>query len=1258
LPRSLETIASFFGCRPQRRARRFQTAPALLERLEDRTLLSATVVDTGNRPAVADPVAATETIPQEAFEGQTTGLFYKLEGTSNGYTLFSPNTTTSTYLIDKDGDVVNEWQSEHVAGLHGYLLPDGSLIRAATVNNSQFNTAGGGGLIERFDWWGNKIWEYSYNNNSSFEDAVWQHHDIEILPNGNILLIAWETKTESEATQAGRDPNLPGAGHLFPDHIVEIQPDLAAGVGGQIVWEWHIWDHLVQEFDPNKDNYEGPTGVEDHPELIDVNYVSTFDEGGGQAEDWTHANGIDYNADLDQIVLSVREFSEFWIIDHSTTTAQAAGHTGGNSGMGGDLLYRWGNPQAYDMGDAGDRILYYQHDPKWIDGGSPGAGHITVFNNGFGQPDQDLSSALEIVLPVDGFNYSRTPGEPYGPAGPVWSYTAPAADFSAIISGTQRLPNGNTLITFGPHGAFVEIAPDGQEVWRYVNPYTGDGVLGPTDPPTPIGFVDLLNNFVFRATDYAPDFFVGAPDIKMQSVTADGFGQLSLQYQLDADIEGPFTIGFYRSSDAGFDGSDVLLDTILIDAPADLTAGLHTKTFVIGAGPGQVALPGAGAAESPEDYFLLAVADPDGTIAELDVDPVSEDNTAVFTGVYHAPGGLVLVHGTAGNDTITVQPGSVQLTVNGTLYVYTDADVSGLAIRSHGGNDVVNGSALTKNLRVLAGPGNDILSGGAGDDFLAGGPGNDTYRFDADSFLGSDTLEELPPAGGPGPGPGTDTLDFSATSTQAIVINLSLVTPQVVNSNLTLTLSSNEAFENVQGGALSDTLRGNVLSNVLIGGPAGDDTLIGGSGYDTLIGGPGNDVLDGGAHDDILNGGAGNDIYWFDADTPKGSDTLVEVGNGIDTLNFSATSTAGVSVDLSIPGLQIVNFNLELTLGSGSLFENVVGGEDGDRLSGNGLSNTLTGNQGNDILEGRGGNDLLRGGSGHDTYRFDVDDPLGIDFLEEQAGPGGGEDTLDFSATTTRNLAVNLANPNLQTVASGRLSIKLQSDVAFENVMGGSQIDWITGNALDNRLAGGPGNDVYWFDTDSPLGSDTVEESVGGGIDTLNFSQTSTRSVLVRLGVAAPTAQVVNANLTLRLSPGQTIEKVIGGALADILVGNDLANTLQGGGGRDLLIGGLGSDLLFGESADDILIGGTTAHDNDDVALLAILAEWNSGADYPTRTTSLRSGAGGVQLAAGITVFDDGSADGLTGGADQDWLFKALNDVFSDPQMGELVEAL
>ena len=95
-----------------------------------------------------------------------------------------------------------------------------------------------------------------------------------------------------------------------------------------------------------------------------------------------HTNSVAYNPELDQIMLSIHEFSEVWIIDHGTTTAEAASHSGGRRGKGGDLLYRWGNPRAYRTGSNVDQRLFAQHCAHWIPAGLPGAGHMLVFNNG------------------------------------------------------------------------------------------------------------------------------------------------------------------------------------------------------------------------------------------------------------------------------------------------------------------------------------------------------------------------------------------------------------------------------------------------------------------------------------------------------------------------------------------------------------------------------------------------------------------------------------------------------------------------------------------------------------------------------------------------------------------------------------------------------------------------------------------------------------------------------------------------------------
>jgi hypothetical protein len=248
----------------------------------------------------------------------------------------------------------------------------------------------------------------------------------------------------------------------MPDHVIEVKP--TGPTTGDIVWEWHLWDHLIQDFDPRQNNYGVVT---DHPELVDINF-------GKENMDWNHINSIDYNEEFDQIILSSYGQDEIWIIDHSTTTEEAAGHTGGNSGKGGDILYRWGNPQAYRAGDLNDKKLFGQHDAQWIESGCPGEGNILVFNNGENRPNGKYSSIDEIVPPVDANgSYFYTPGNAYGPEEPIWIYTAenPTDFYSYRLSGAHRIPNGNTLVCDGPHGYFFEVTLDKELVWEYTNPY-------------------------------------------------------------------------------------------------------------------------------------------------------------------------------------------------------------------------------------------------------------------------------------------------------------------------------------------------------------------------------------------------------------------------------------------------------------------------------------------------------------------------------------------------------------------------------------------------------------------------------------------------------------------------------------------------------------------------------------------------------------------------------------------------------------------
>ncbi len=379
---------------------------------------------------------------------------YTEQGTAEpypGYTLYMPINSTTTYLIDNDGNTVHSWDGNLNPALSVYLLENGNLLRTGKTQNDVFDVSGRGGKVLEMSSDGSMEWNYSYSS-----DTYVLHHDIEYMENGNILMIAWEYKSYDEAVAAGRNPANVSDSGLYPDTIIEVEP---TGTNtGSIVWEWRVWDHLVQDYDSSKSNYGT---VADHPELIDLNFTDNN-------PDWTHFNSIDYNEEFDQIMVSVHEFSEIWIIDHSTTTEQAASHAGGTYGKGGDLLYRWGNPQAYGAGDSSDQILYKQHDATWIESGYPGEDNILVFNNGQGRTGGNYSSVEEITPPAnESGNYSLTSGSAYGPESQTWTYDIETDYYSTNISGAQRLPNGNTLICSGANGYFFEVTSDKETVWEY-----------------------------------------------------------------------------------------------------------------------------------------------------------------------------------------------------------------------------------------------------------------------------------------------------------------------------------------------------------------------------------------------------------------------------------------------------------------------------------------------------------------------------------------------------------------------------------------------------------------------------------------------------------------------------------------------------------------------------------------------------------------------------------------------------------------------
>jgi len=238
----------------------------------------------------------------------------------------------------------------------------------------------------------------------------------------------------------------------WPTHFIEVQQN---GSGGQIVWEWHMWDHMIQTTNASYPNYE--SSAANKPERMDINAVSSGGGPGPSSGDWFHVNGVDYNPTLDQLVFSSRMASEIFIIDHSTTTAQAATSSGGNSGMGGDFLYRYGN--APNHGSTSPQIIPDAvHDPRWVKDGRPNAGYIQFFNNKGG--GNSTSTVDAINPPVSGSNYS--------------SYTSPTTydlrhttlAYASGQSASDRMTNGNIFVNVS-NTYMYEVDASGNTVWQH-----------------------------------------------------------------------------------------------------------------------------------------------------------------------------------------------------------------------------------------------------------------------------------------------------------------------------------------------------------------------------------------------------------------------------------------------------------------------------------------------------------------------------------------------------------------------------------------------------------------------------------------------------------------------------------------------------------------------------------------------------------------------------------------------------------------------
>ena len=391
----------------------------------------------------------------------------------NGFALYNAQGSNTTYLIDESQQIAHTWNMSTECNYTVQLKENGNLVRGTKGNTSVFSTgniAAGAGQVQEIAPDGSIVWSFDYANNDHIS-----HHDFTLVGD-NVLLTAYEKKSSTELNAAGFNN---ASSEKWPTHFIELEDD--GNGGANIVWEWHIWDHMCQNTDANGPNYV--SSISDNPHLIDINMIQA--QGGPGGGDWFHVNGVDYNEDLDQIVFSSRFASEIYIIDHSTTSEEAASNLGGISGMGGDILYRWGNPSNYEM--SGTQVIPNAvHDVRWItDDGRPNGGFLQIFNNSGVSINQSAIDGIETTWDATTNSYLRNSGQPFSPSS--YSSRYECAYSASGQSASDRMSNGNIYVNAsggqGGAGVMYEVDQSGNIVWGPYNSSSPKGFRYECDYP-------------------------------------------------------------------------------------------------------------------------------------------------------------------------------------------------------------------------------------------------------------------------------------------------------------------------------------------------------------------------------------------------------------------------------------------------------------------------------------------------------------------------------------------------------------------------------------------------------------------------------------------------------------------------------------------------------------------------------------------------------------------------------------------------------
>lgn len=363
--------------------------------------------------------------------------------------LVVPDYGKETILLDDAGKEVLIWKSEMPNGGGARLLKNRSLLHMVNRPLQRpFTKAISGGGLEVLDSESRVVW--------SFWNATSEHAscgDVLMLPNGNVLTTIVEWKSREEVIQAGRDPKLVDPNGMLIPGIMEVKPN--GPTAGLPVWKWSLWNHLYQLKYPEAANYSFPKPKEG---CVNINL------GKQKRRGWILPFELEYN-EKEQLILLISQNQQAWVIDHSTTTAEAATDKGGRFGKGGRLLLNLAAPSTAPERDA------FPVMSGWWTGGAD----------------------LALLRPNSTFAEVTRVGE--GWSGEVKNHRAtgvkqmpiPKADGSkANIRNARFFADGSLALSSGFQGEIVRLSPSGSLRWRYKNVHnlqtfnvgTGGGASG------------------------------------------------------------------------------------------------------------------------------------------------------------------------------------------------------------------------------------------------------------------------------------------------------------------------------------------------------------------------------------------------------------------------------------------------------------------------------------------------------------------------------------------------------------------------------------------------------------------------------------------------------------------------------------------------------------------------------------------------------------------------------------------------------------